>query len=151
VLVRGVPNSSEGVSSGKYAASLATAGDPGADALAIYDNADPFVSWAQRGAIFKAGAHPEAAKLFLSWLTSEEVQKNAIATWTWPVRSDVAQPAWLKPLADYKNTDATAFARFMNDRAAVERFRSEVELYLGPVSGPDPASPQAPLGLAPGA
>jgi ABC-type Fe3+ transport system substrate-binding protein len=150
-LVRGVPNSSAGVSGAKYLASLATAGDPGASAVAIYDNGDPFVSWAQRAAIFKAAAHPEAAKLFLSWLVSEGTQKNAIATWTWPVRSDVSQPAWLKPLAAYKNTDPTAFPKFMSDRGAVERFRTELELYLGPVAGPDPASPATPLGLAPGA
>jgi ABC-type Fe3+ transport system substrate-binding protein len=150
-LVRGVPNSSAGVSSGKYLASLATAGDPGQTAVAVLDNADPFVSWAQHGAIFKDAAHPEAAKLLLSWLVSAETQKNAIATWTWPVRKDVAGPAWLKPLADYKNTDPTAFAKFMSDRGAVEHFRSQLELYFGQVSGPDPASPEAPLGLAPGA
>jgi hypothetical protein len=31
-------------------------------------------------------------------------------------------------LATYRSTDATAFLNFMSDRAAVERFRAEVEL-----------------------
>jgi ABC-type Fe3+ transport system substrate-binding protein len=149
-LVRGLPNSSAGVSSGKYLASLATAGDPGQNAVAILDNSDPFISWAQRAAIFKAAQHPETAKLFVSWLVSAPVQKMAIASWTWSVRKDVAPPAWLKPLASYKNTDTTAFGKFMSDRAGVEMFRSQLELYFRPVTGVDPASPSAALGLTPG-
>jgi ABC-type Fe3+ transport system substrate-binding protein len=147
--VRGTPYSSAGVASGKYLATLATAGDPGKDALPVATNSDPFNSWAQHAAIFRAAKHPKAAKLFLSWLVSTEGQKSAIATWTWPIRSDVAQPGWLKPIKDYKNTDPTAYARFMSDRGAVEGFRSQVELYFKPVSGVDPASPSGALGLVP--
>jgi ABC-type Fe3+ transport system substrate-binding protein len=147
--VRGTPYSSAGVASGKYLATLATAGDPGKDALPIAGNADPFNSWPQRAAIFKAAKHPAGAKLFYSWLVSAEGQKAAFASWTWPVREDVAPPMWLKPIKDYKNTDPTAYARFMSDRAAVELFRSQLELYFKPVSGVDPASPDHVLGLQP--
>ena len=147
--VRGTPYSSAGVASGKYLATLATAGDPGKDALPLADNGDPFNSWPQHAAIFKAAKHPAGAKLLYSWLASAEGQKSAIASWTWPVRSDVAQPVWLKPIKEYKNTDPTAYARFMSDRGAVELFRSQVELYFKPVSGVDPASPDHALGVTP--
>lgn len=147
--VRGTPSSAAGVASGKFLATLATAGDPGKDALPIATNSDPFNTWAQRGAIFKAAPHPEGARLFMSWLLSAEGQKDAISVFTWPVRADVAQPVWLKPLKDYKNTDPTAYSKFMANREAVETFRTKVQLYLKPVSGEDPASPNQPLGLLP--
>jgi ABC-type Fe3+ transport system substrate-binding protein len=150
VLVRGVPGSMAGVASGRYLASLATAAGSSDVATGILDNDDPFVSWAQHAAIFREAKHPAAAKLFLSWLTSADAQQAAIATWTWPVRKDVPQPAWLKPLSAYKNTDPAAFHAFMSDRAGAERFRSQLELYFRSVSGPDPASPDRPLGLVPG-
>jgi hypothetical protein len=38
----------------------------------------------------------------------------------------------------------------MSDRAAVDRFRSQVELYVGPVHGPDPGDPTGTLGRTPG-
>ena len=70
--------------------------------------------------------------------------------WTWPVRKDVAPPAGLRPLATYHQTDVAGFQAFMSDRDAVERFRSQVQLYTGPVVGPDPADPTDTLGLTPG-
>ena len=39
----------------------------------------------------------------------------------------------------------------MADRGAVERFRSQLHLYVGEVQGPDPADPAGSLGLIPGA
>jgi len=148
--VRGTPFSAAGVASGKYLATLATAGDPGNDAVPINFNSDPFNTWAQRGAIFKDAPHPQAARLFFSWLLSAQGQKDAIAVFAWPVRSDIASPPWLKPLKDYKNTDPTAYPKFMADREGVERFRTQLELYLKPVSGVDPANPDNSLGLTPG-
>lgn len=43
------------------------------------------------------------------------------------------------------------FAKFMKNRDAVERFRSQVELYVGQVEGADPADPTDTLGRTPGA
>ncbi|MDX6313848.1 MAG: hypothetical protein QOF44_3312 [Streptomyces sp.] len=43
--------------------------------------------------------------------------------------------------------------KFMSDRAAVERFRSQLQLSVGSVTGADPADPADPdntLGLTPG-
>ncbi|MGW2520571.1 hypothetical protein ACWC09_26855 [Streptomyces sp. NPDC001617] len=67
------------------------------------------------------------------------------------MREDVAPPTGLKLLASYKNTDPDAFARFMSNRGAVERFRTQVELYVGRVKGVDPADPDHTLGRTPGA
>ncbi len=148
--IRGVPGAAAGVADGRYLATPAAAGDPSPNGTFVFPGQDRFVSWAQRGAILRRAKHKATAKLFLSWLTSQQGQAGAIASWTWPVRSDVAPPAWLKPLADYRTTDAREFPRFMSDRAAVERFRSQVELYVGRVQGADPADPDGTLGPAPG-
>jgi len=150
-LIRGVPGSAAGVASGDYLASVAVGGDARPNGTQVFSHTETFNSWAQRGAIFKNAPHKAGAKLFLSWLDSQAVQKSAIATWTWSVRKDVAPPTGLKPLASYKNTDPDAFAKFMNNRAAVERFRSQVELYFGQVKGVDPGDPTNTLGRTPGA
>ncbi len=150
-LIRGVPGSAAGVGSGDYLASIAVGGDARPNGTQVFSNSERFNSWAQRGAIFKRAPHKAGAKLFLSWLDSQAVQKNAIATWTWSVRKDVAPPTDLKALASYKNTDPDAFAKFMSDRSAVERFRSQVELYFGQVKGTDPGDPDGTLGRTPGA
>ncbi|MFI1047913.1 ABC transporter substrate-binding protein [Streptomyces griseoruber] len=150
-LIRGVPGSAAGVASGDYLASIAVGGDARPNGTQVFSDSERFNSWVQRGAIFKNAPHKAGAKLFLSWLNSESTQEHAIATWTWSVRKDVAPPAGLEPLASYKNTNPKAFARFMADRDAVERFRSQVELYVGQVKGADPGDPQGTLGRYPGA
>jgi ABC-type Fe3+ transport system substrate-binding protein len=150
-LIRGVPGSAAGVASGQDLASIAVGGDARPNGSQVFSGSERFTTWAQRGAIFKQAKHKAAAELFLSWLTSKTVQQNAIASWTWSVRSDGAPPASLQPLADYPNTNPDTFAKFMSDRAAVDRFRAQVELYLGPVTGPDPADPDNTLGPTPGA
>jgi len=115
----------------------------------VFSNSERFDSWAQRGAIFKNAPHKAGAKVFLTWLDSQVVQKNAIATWT--VRKDVARLAGLKALTSYKNTDPDAFAKSMSDRAAVEHFRSQGELYFGQVKSADPSNPDGTLGRTSGA
>jgi len=148
--VRGTPFSAGPVAAGDYLATLGTAGDPTPNATMIFPANDPFNSWVQHGAIFKNAPHKAAAKLFLSWLTSRTAQQQLIAPWTWSVRKDVAPPAGLRPLATYHQTDVAGFQAFMSDRDAVERFRSQLQLYVGQVVGPDPADPTNTLGLTPG-
>lgn len=147
--VRGVPSSSAGVASGKFLASIATAGVDNEKVSSAFNSREPFVAWAQEAAIFRNAKHPASAKLFLSWLTSATTQQYAVGSWTWPVRKDIAQPAWLKPITSYENADLSAFKKFMSDRAGVERFKMQLELYMKPVEGPDPASPDHPIGLHP--
>lgn len=101
---------------------------------------DPFVAWPQQAAILKGAKHVEAAKLYLSWLLDPATQKD---TWyMWSVRTDVPAPQGYKPIWEYANGDPLAFGRFLADRAAVERFRAQVGLYLGEVKGdPSPGFP----------
>jgi len=150
-LIRGVPGSAAGVASGDYLASVAVGGDTRPNGTQVFSDTETFNSWAQRGAIFKNAPRKAGAKLFLSWLDSQAVQKSAIATWTWSVRKDVAPPTGLKSLASYKNTGPDAFAKFMKNRGAVDLFRSQVELYFGQVKGADPGDPDGTLGRTPGA
>jgi len=145
-----VPGSAAGVANGGYLATPAAAGDPRPNGTVALPRYDRFVSWAQRGAVFTRAKHQATAKLFLSWLTSATAQASVIASWTWSVRSDITPPNGLKPLADYGTTDANAFPAFMRDRAAVERFRAQIELYVGRVQGTDPADPGNTLGRTPG-
>jgi ABC-type Fe3+ transport system substrate-binding protein len=148
--VRGVPNATGGVANGTYLATAGAAGDARPNGVQVLPAGERFASWAQRGAIFNDAKHKAAAKLFMSWLTSKSAQTNLFASWTWSVRRDVAPPTGLKPLSAYTNTNPDVFARFMSDRAAVKRLRSQVERYVGRVQGADPADPDNTLGRTPG-
>jgi hypothetical protein len=75
--------------------------------------------------------------LYVTWLLSAEVQGGPL-TPHWPIRSDIRPAGGFKPVSEY-NTDPTAFGRFMQDRAALERFRGQLTLYIGEVEGPNPA------------
>jgi ABC-type Fe3+ transport system substrate-binding protein len=117
-----------------FAALLPLAGIPGVP-VALRPSPDPFVSWAQRAAIFEQARHPAGARLLMNWLLTKDVQQSLPA---WSVRRDVPAPAGYRPISRY-NTDPVAFVAFMRDRDAVERFRSEVELYVGAPTGANPA------------
>ncbi|MEE1757698.1 ABC transporter substrate-binding protein [Streptomyces sp. SP18BB07] len=104
----------------------------------------PFMAWGQRIAILRQAANPTAAKLFLSWQISTERQTSN----AWSVRTDIAPPAGLKPIWEYPEANVDGFPRFMEDRAAVERWKQTFALYFGEVKGdPTPGWP----GLHPGA
>lgn len=106
--------------------------------------ADPFVAWGQREAILAKAKHPAAAKLFLNWQLSTERQTSD----GWSVRTDVAPPAGLKRVWQYANADIDGFPAFMADRAAAERLRQQMTVYIGEVKG-DPTPGR--LGTHPGA
>ncbi|KAK0203808.1 hypothetical protein DFS33DRAFT_1432019 [Desarmillaria ectypa] len=91
--------------------------------------------WAQRAAIFESAEHPNAAKLYLNWLLSEEYQTGLGG---WSVRDDVAQQDGLKALSEYSGLDPAAFERFMVDRALVERYRFQFEQLIGTAQGLSP-------------
>ncbi len=95
---------------------------------------DPFLTWAQTGAIFKDARHPAAAGLYLSWMLS---LPNAPHPRQFPIRQDVAPPAGFKTLDQY-NTRPEDFLAFMRDRARVERLKSLFERLIGPVQGISP-------------
>jgi ABC-type Fe3+ transport system substrate-binding protein len=62
---------------------------------------DPLPIWPLSGAIFKGAPHPNAAKLFVEWYLSKEVQ-GGLPPGSWPVRSDVAPTGGMKPILSYK-------------------------------------------------
>ena len=92
-----------------------------------------FVSWPQTGAILKKAPHPEGAKLLHSFMLSDEWQ-----TGEWSVREDIAAPKGHQKILKEANTDAPAFAKFMADRANVERRRFFYETKLGTAQGLSP-------------
>ena len=118
-----------------FTASGPLATPPDSPAKFLLPKADSFLSWPQTGAIFKEARHPAAAKLYLSWLLSKEVQEGR--AWQWPVRRDMKAPAGYGPVFDY-NTYPVRFRAFMSDRARVERLKFQMELYIGPVRGSNP-------------
>ncbi|ELP63036.1 ABC transporter substrate-binding protein [Streptomyces turgidiscabies] len=106
----------------------------------------PFMAWGQRMAVLKQAKNDTAAKLFLNWQLSTEMQNNSFNGWS--VRTDITPPAGLKPIWEYPNAHVDGFPRFMSDRAAVERWKQTFALYFGEVKGdPTPGT----LGLHPGA
>jgi ABC-type Fe3+ transport system substrate-binding protein len=84
--------------------------------------------WPLSGAIFKDAPHPNAAKLFLTWLLEPEQQ---IATGTWSGRSDVPPPAGYKPIFSYKV--ANDYRAFLTDQPKVVELRKRFEGYTGPI------------------
>jgi ABC-type Fe3+ transport system substrate-binding protein len=84
--------------------------------------------WPLTGAIFKNAPHPNAAKLFLSWLLEPAQQ---IATETWSGRKDVPPPAGFKPILSYQV--ANDYKTFLTNEAQVVAPRKRFEQYTGPV------------------
>ncbi|HUI14638.1 MAG TPA: extracellular solute-binding protein [Xanthobacteraceae bacterium] len=89
-------------------------------------DATPF--WQLSGAIFKGAPHPNAAKLFLTWLLEPAQQ---IATETWSGRRDVPPPSGYKPIFSYKV--ATDYKEFLVDQTKVADLRKRFEKFTGPV------------------
>jgi ABC-type Fe3+ transport system substrate-binding protein len=95
---------------------------PSGDALPI---------WPLSGAIFKGAPHPNAAKLFLSWLLEPEQQSKLP---TWSPRSDVPPPAGYKPILSYNV--ANDYREFLTNQAQVAELRKRFEAYSGPIVNP---------------
>lgn len=94
----------------------------------------PFVAWGQRAAILAGAERPAAAKLYLNWQLSTEVQHAASNGWS--VRTDVPPADGLRAIWEYPNAHVDHFVEFMADRAEVERWRRSFALYFGEVQGP---------------
>jgi ABC-type Fe3+ transport system substrate-binding protein len=96
--------------------------NPTGDALPI---------WPLSGAIFKDAPHPNAAKLFLSWLLEPEQQSKLP---TWSPRSDVPPPAGYQPILSYNVVND--YSDFLTDQARVAELRKRFEGYSGPIVNP---------------
>ena len=89
---------------------------------------DALPIWPLTGAIFKDAPHPNAAKLFLSWLLAPEQQSKLP---TWSPRNDVPPPAGFKPLLSYNV--ANDYRDFLTNQTQVAELRKRFEAYSGPV------------------
>ena len=89
---------------------------------------DPLPIWPLTAAIFKSGPHVNAAKLFLSWYLSPEVQAK---TGTWSPRSDVPAPYGWKPILSYNVVNT--YREFLTNAKELEELRKRFEAYTGPV------------------
>jgi ABC-type Fe3+ transport system substrate-binding protein len=89
---------------------------------------DALPIWPLTGAIFKDAPHPNAAKLFLSWLLEPEQQSKLP---TWSPRSDVPPPAGYKPILSYDV--ANDYRDFLTDQTQVAALRKRFEGYSGPI------------------
>ncbi|MGA8613132.1 MAG: ABC transporter substrate-binding protein [Xanthobacteraceae bacterium] len=92
---------------------------------------DPLPIWPLSAAIFKDAPHPNAAKLFLSWLLEPEQQSKLP---TWSPRSDVPPPAGYKPIFSYEV--ANDYRAFLTDQTEVAALRKRFEGYSGPIVNP---------------
>ncbi|KSV75570.1 ABC transporter substrate-binding protein [Sinorhizobium sp. GW3] len=148
VYVRGTQAPADLVESGDATVTFSTDGGlvpfEGTVSRFVLPKQDPFVAWPQQAAILRGTKHPQAARLYLSWLLDSDTQKNV--WYMWSVRTDVNPPKGYKRIWEYRNGDPTAFAKFLANREKVESFRSQLGLYLSEVSGePSPGH----LGLRP--
>ena len=118
-----------------FTASAPFASAPGSSIRFQLPRRDVFQSWGQTAAILREAPHKAAAQLYLSWMSSKEAAASRATQWS--VRRDVAPPGGYGPITQY-NTDPQSFRRFMQDRARIERLRTQFEEIIGPAQGPNP-------------
>src|SRR5436309_2023841 len=98
---------------------------PPASASASTPWGTPTIPIASQGAaIFRGAPHPNAAKLYLNWYLSREVQSRMPAGY-WPARQDVAPPAGYRPIFEYNV--ASGFRDFVLDEPRLEELRRRYE------------------------
>jgi ABC-type Fe3+ transport system substrate-binding protein len=76
--------------------------------------------------IFKDAPHPNAAKLYLTWVLAREQQANI---GSFSSRADVPPPEDFKPLSAYRL--ANAYREFMLNTKLIEELRKRMEGYTG--------------------
>ncbi|KAG7386789.1 hypothetical protein PHYBOEH_008595 [Phytophthora boehmeriae] len=135
---------------GSHVASVRVAAGEKVVAMGSFSGSDPvkllggnttdYLSWGQRVAILEKAKHPAAAKLFMNWALSDEVQKDVV---TASVRTDInTDSPW-----NIQEANMAGFEVFMEDREKVEMWKQIFAVYFGEVQGePTPGV----LGLHPG-
>jgi ABC-type Fe3+ transport system substrate-binding protein len=82
------------------------------------------------GGILKKAPHPNAGKLFLTWMLSKEQQGRNPANYS--PRRDVPPPAGLPPLASPRF--ANGYRDFLGDGTQLAALRKRFEAFTGPVT-----------------
>ncbi|MFI9237475.1 ABC transporter substrate-binding protein [Streptomyces sp. NPDC053079] len=145
-LVRGTADASALVGKDGYVANFGSSGSSSGLSKTSIPEKSPWVAWPQTGAILKDAPHKAAAKLYMSWILSKQYQQTSYG---WSARTDVAAPAGRKGIFDYDNMNPLGLGNFMSDRAALDRYKARINLYVGDVKGANPADPESKLGLYP--
>ncbi|CAG7944783.1 unnamed protein product [Penicillium nalgiovense] len=99
--------------------------------LSNIDPKDTIMYWPQTGAIFASTPRPESAKLFMSWLLSDDYQKTFNGSYL--VRKDLSSTAG--SVWDHPSTSLTQFSTFMENRETVEWWKLQIETSLGAAQG----------------
>ncbi|KAI9992733.1 hypothetical protein PInf_014601 [Phytophthora infestans] len=103
------------------AAELVAAGEKAVGMGTDIGGNNPYIAWGQRAAILAKARHPAAAKLFMNWALSEEVQSNTVAP---SVRTDInTDKPW-----DVPEANMAGFPLFMEDRETVEEWKQTFTL-----------------------
>lgn len=138
---RGSHTPGEAVSSGRTPIGVAGSAPFTGNVTAITgkDAGSDYLAWGQRIAILKDAPHPAAAKLFLNWIVSKEVQSSVMNGFS--PRKDLGGDT--KPW-EPKRANSLAFQTFMEDRGAIELLKATFALYFGEVRG-EPTPGQLPL------
>ncbi|QSY49305.1 MULTISPECIES: ABC transporter substrate-binding protein [Streptomyces] len=144
--VRGTADASALVGKDGYVANFGSSGSSSGLSKTSIPEKSPWVAWPQTGAILKDAPHKAAAKLYMSWILSKQYQEKSYG---WSSRTDVATPAGRKGIFDYVNMNPLGLGKFMSDRAALDRYKARINLYVGDVKGANPADPEGKLGLYP--
>ena len=97
---------------------------------------EEYLSWFQTMAILRSTKCPESSKLFVSWILSDEWQAPLSKTTTTSLNHLNAQSG--NEIYTNSNTQTQGFRYFENDRAAVEWWKTQYEMTLGPAVGIDP-------------
>lgn len=100
----------------------------GSPVASHFSTVDATPIWPLTGAIFKDAPHPNAAKLFISWLLEPAQQAT---TGTWSPRRDVAPPEGYKPIFSYPVVND--YRDFLTNEAQLVELRKRFEGYTGPV------------------
>ncbi|THX17310.1 periplasmic binding protein-like II [Aureobasidium pullulans] len=108
----------------------------GAKNLASKTPSDARLLWPQTGAIFATTPRPESAKLFMSWLISDEYQQQFVHAGSYTVRKDLNSTSG--SVWDDNLTSLTQFATFMENRDLVEWWRLQFETSIGTAQGLSP-------------
>ncbi|MBV8327444.1 ABC transporter substrate-binding protein [Chryseobacterium sp.] len=146
--IRGTAAPEAQVRKGNKLATIASAGvfDTSIDggAQVVLPSEDPFLTWAQTAAIFKATRHKAAAKLYVTWMLSKKMQNQWVE---WSVRDDLPTKAGYNSYKTYPNTSPEEFIKFMLDRNSLNAFSKQIEAKIGPVQGGSPLTDPAILDL----
>ena len=110
------------------AANIAAEQAAGSPVGIAYPVNDDVPLWWGAVGIFKGAAHPNAAKLFITWLLSKKRQLSAN---TWSPRTDIPLPSGLCSLSALHLADG--YATFLLDDKLVANLRVRFAKIIGPV------------------